>query len=418
MECRWLPKLQEYVITKLCPAQTGFVPGQGVFTNIFRTCKRIKQRTDNNQSLFGLFIDFKSAYNYTRHDLLFERLEKILDKDEINFQKAIYDRLIIQSEKAMFKPNLGVAQGSVISPSLFDIYTEPLLTELNTVVPLEDILAYADDILILCEDIPTLNKCIDIIERWSTENNLKINKKKSAIMEFINRRSKKTSFKIGDSHRDYPIVGEYKYLGTWLSHKLDLEPQIQFINKKVNFMKHKLSPCLYNATLELRKNLWQVFVLPLFEFTIPIYYYEKSITKKQRLESIIRKSFKSFTGLGKTVETKLIEDLMGYNIQRRSQHIKYISEKKWESRLKGENYNPTKDPNKHLAVPPKNTNQCKYLSKTMIKYINIQTALCPKCKEQNLLRRCTQDHLETNHRIKIDSVSQILKHLNSKHEER
>jgi len=56
-------------------------------------------------------------------------------------------------------------------------------------------------------------------------------------MEFINRRSKTTSLKIGDSHRDYPIGGEYKYLGTWLSHKLDLEPQIQFINKKVNFMK-------------------------------------------------------------------------------------------------------------------------------------------------------------------------------------
>ena len=24
MECRWLPKLQEYVITKLCPSQKGF----------------------------------------------------------------------------------------------------------------------------------------------------------------------------------------------------------------------------------------------------------------------------------------------------------------------------------------------------------------------------------------------------------
>jgi len=79
MEYRWLPKLQEYVITKLCPAKTS-LPGQGIFTNIFRTCKRVKQRTDNIQSLFGLFIDFKSSYNYKRHNPLFERLEKILDK--------------------------------------------------------------------------------------------------------------------------------------------------------------------------------------------------------------------------------------------------------------------------------------------------------------------------------------------------
>ena len=180
MECRWLPKLQEYVITKLCPSQTGFVPGQGVFTNIFRAIKRIKERTNMKKNIFGLFIDFRSAYNYTRHDLLFERLKEVLGKDEINFQKAIYDRIIIQSENSNFRPNLGVAQGSVISPSLFDIYTEPLLRELKTLgkIEYEDILAYADDILVFCENKSQLDNCINIIERWSKENNLEINKKK------------------------------------------------------------------------------------------------------------------------------------------------------------------------------------------------------------------------------------------------
>ena len=105
----------------------------------------------------------------------------MLDKKEINFQKAIYDKLVIQLEASNFKPNLGVVQGSVISPSLFDIYTEPLLLEPNKIIELEDILAYADDILILCEDQLTLERCINVIEEWSRENNLKINKKKSAV---------------------------------------------------------------------------------------------------------------------------------------------------------------------------------------------------------------------------------------------
>jgi len=73
---------------------------------------------------------------------------------------------------------------------------------------------------------------------------------------------------VGDSHQDY------KYLGTWFRQKLGLDPQIQFIEKKgVNFMKHRLNPCIYNATLELRKNLWQVLVVPKFEFTLPLYFY-------------------------------------------------------------------------------------------------------------------------------------------------
>ena len=58
-----------------------------------------------------------------------------------------------------------------------------------------------------------------------------------------------------------------------------IDPQIEFIEKKVNFMKYKLGPCPYNATLDLRKNLWQVFVVPLFEFTLPTYFYEEFYKK-------------------------------------------------------------------------------------------------------------------------------------------
>ena len=100
-----------------------------------------------------------------------------------------------------------------------------------------------------------MNVCIDIIEKWSEENHLKINKKKSAILEFIHRRSQTTQLKIGDLFRDYPIVDKYKYLGTWLSQKLTLNSQTDFIERRMNSMKHKLNPCLYNTTLDARKNL-------------------------------------------------------------------------------------------------------------------------------------------------------------------
>ena len=414
MECRWLPKLQDYVITKLCASQTGFVPGQGVFTNIFRAIKRIKERTNNKKNIFGFFIDFKSAYNYTRHDLLFERLEKVLGKEEIDFQKAIYNRLIIQSEDSNFRPNLGVAQGSVISPSLFDIYTEPLLRELNEIlgIQFEDILAYADDILILCENKSLLNKCIDIVEEWSQKNNLKINKSKSGIIEFRHRRNRKTVLETGQTFREYPILDKYKYLGTWLSNKIELDPQLQFINNKVNFMKSKLNPCLYNASLEFRKNLWQVFVVPLFEFILPIYSSEEARTKKEDAEKILRRSFKSFTGLGKNVETDLINELMGYNLNERSKHVKYVSEKKWEARKMGKKYSPQCDPDKQFAIMPNKPNKCKYFSKEMIKYINLQTVQCPKCKQAEYQPRCSSKHLDTIHHVKIDSVNTILDRLN------
>ena len=176
------------------------------------------------KSAFALFIDFKSAYNHARHDLLFTRLKGILNNCEIEFQRCIYDKIIIRSGNSMFRPNLGVAQGSIISPALFDIYTEPMLWELNKLIPLEDIFAYADDVLIICEDIETLQNCISVIEKWSDENNMKINKSKSAILESVHRMKKKTILTIGENIMGYPIVDEYKYLGTWFNQKLSMDP--------------------------------------------------------------------------------------------------------------------------------------------------------------------------------------------------
>ena len=231
-------------------------------------------------------------------------------------------------------------------------------------------------------------------------------------MEFRNRRNRKTELKIGETYRDYPIIKKYKYLGTLFSDKLELGPQIQFINQKVHFMKQKLNPCLHNGSLEFRKNLWQVFVVPLFEFTLPIYHAEEAATNRVKVEKLLRRSFKIFTGLGNNVKNQLIDELMGYNPQERSEYMKYVSEKKWESRCKGEKYSPKCDPNKKMAIPQNKPNKCKYFSKQMIKYINLQTAICPKCKETNPKQICTREHLETVHHVKIDSVESILDQLN------
>ena len=398
MEARWLPKLEDYMIKHLCPAQTGFVPGQGVFTNIFRTISRIRERTNNKKPAFAFFVDFKSAYNHVRHDLLFKRLEGILEKEEIEFQKALYDKLVIQSCKASFRPNLGVAQGSIISPALFDIYTESLLLEINNLIPLDDIFAYADDILIICENLETLKKCIQIIEDWSNANNLKINKKKSAVLEFIHRKSKKQTLTIDEYFMEYPIVNQYKYLGTWLNQKLTLDTQIQHITKKVNFIRSKLSPSTYHATLDFRKNLWQIFVQPLIEFTLPLYFHEEAATRKAKLEILLRNSFKSFTSLKKTTKTDLVDRLMGYDIKARSEELHAISQKKWDCRKEGRLYERTHVKNKESV----SRNLCKNLPKSMIKFINMQTSLCPTCKCKNEIARCSKEHLKNYHGLEID----------------
>ena len=198
-----------------------------------------------------------------------------------------------------FKPNIGVAQGSTISPLLFNVYTEELYKEIEKhFIPVEDNLGYADDTLVLCTSLSQLREVIKTIKQWSIENNLKLNESKSGIIEFLPRAGKTTKIlKLGDKFEGIPIVNSNKYLGLWLNQKLTMQPQLDHILKKTNFITIKLWPVLKKISLDYRKNLWTILVRPLFEQLTMLYYSERSITNKNKVLLLLRKTFRKFTHL-------------------------------------------------------------------------------------------------------------------------
>ena len=60
----------------------------------------------------------------------------------------------------------------------------------ETGLSFEDILLYADDILIICQTQSQIRKCIEVVERWSEQNGMELNKKKSAVLPFSPRMAK------------------------------------------------------------------------------------------------------------------------------------------------------------------------------------------------------------------------------------
>ena len=88
LEARILPKLlRKYLINSLERPQIGFIAGMDVSVNIQRALNRIKLRTRNGKRAYCLFLDFKSAYNTIPHCKLFEKLQNILSKNEIQLIK-------------------------------------------------------------------------------------------------------------------------------------------------------------------------------------------------------------------------------------------------------------------------------------------------------------------------------------------
>jgi len=188
-------------------------------------------------------------------------------------------------------------------------------------------------LLILCSSITQLKNVIRIIKQWSLENNLKLNAKKSGILEFCPRSGPtKMNLSAGDLIEDIPVVDKYKYLGLWLNNKLTAELQIEHIEKKSNLIKSKLWGFLKHISLDYRISLWNTLIKPLFEMVIFIYYNERQ-SNKEKIEVLIRKIFKNITFLNKNVSTNIINKLLGFSFSNRVKDLTLMTRIKWEARL-------------------------------------------------------------------------------------
>ena len=128
---------------------------------------RLKPLPKKRRSIWDIHR-FANAYNTAPHSLLSRKLrqKKCLDEEETDYIEALYPRCRIRIGNKVVKFNKGVAQGSILIPALFDILIENLAQKLAEVIGIsyEDILFYADDILVLRQTQTQLKQCIEITE--------------------------------------------------------------------------------------------------------------------------------------------------------------------------------------------------------------------------------------------------------------
>ena len=170
----------------------------------------------------------KAAYDSVNHEKLFDKLtKKGYPVTIVNTIKKIYSAAKIRLNMIddPININRGVLQGGILSPFLFNCYIDDLIRELNEVC--FEALAYADDIALICKNEDELLKSMDILERWSNNNDIAVNKKKSGILIIDQDRGGKKYIK------GFPIKVNYKYLGIILNEKLNPIGSLNAVNKKL-----------------------------------------------------------------------------------------------------------------------------------------------------------------------------------------
>jgi len=189
-----------------------------------------------------LFIDYQKAFDNIQRQILFNILKSRPMPDTL--LKAIVDiytqnKILIKFNNKLSKPvdiNKGVRQGCPLSPTLFNIYLDEIITkwQKQDIIGIKllknqqlSMLLFADNQVIIADTEDNLQKAAHKLNRLITEYGLTISVQKTKSMAFKGRDPVRTRTVIDNKIIDQ--VNSFNYLGNMISYERELD-----IDNKLN----------------------------------------------------------------------------------------------------------------------------------------------------------------------------------------
>ena len=267
-------------------AQGGFRPREEAICQVvalYETGIRRREEAETGSTVIG-FLDFKSAFDVVGHGAMLRKLQLMGFRGEImDFLRSVYDHSFIAlsmlgtpSENVLLER--GVRQGCPMSPTLFDVFINDLITNQSqgdwSDFPVQEMipgagrvsgLLFADDVALLAPCVNSFGAVLAGAERWAHVNEMTFGVAKCGVMV--------TSAKNNAQHsgakrlladelpptlggQEVPIVSEYRYLGIPFNDKLDLMQIARSRSESVRKALFSLRVLLTNPTIPLRHRIW------------------------------------------------------------------------------------------------------------------------------------------------------------------
>ena len=119
----------------LAEEQAGFRPKRSTVEQIFNIRLLVEKHLQHQRDLFHNFIDFKKAFDHVWHEGLWQVMTNFnIDTTLVEVIKALYKNsnsavLLNNNSGKYFHTSVGVRQGCILSPVLFNIYLENIMLE-------------------------------------------------------------------------------------------------------------------------------------------------------------------------------------------------------------------------------------------------------------------------------------------------
>ena len=189
------------------------------------------------KNIYAAFVDFRKAFDVTNCSMLFYRLREQGIKGTFldlitEMYKCTVNAIRINSELSpIFVSENGLRRGDNQSPTLFSLYINDLLCEfkksqagvnLNGIGTV-NVLAYADDIVLVSETETGLKELLNILGTWCRKWRVQINATKTKVVHFRKKNVPETNYQFQVGKERLDTVSMYRYLGITLGCHLENE---------------------------------------------------------------------------------------------------------------------------------------------------------------------------------------------------
>lgn len=291
--------------------QIGFKEKARTTDHIFTMKSIVDTYKCNKKKVFAAFIDLKKAFDTVWRDGLFYKLQK--NNIPAQIFKIIYSMYRDPCCKIKFKQGLsrsfiskcGVKQGDILSPILFNLYINDLVTKLNKtqVDPIKignasvSSLLYADDIILLSNTESGLQKSLDLLSDFCSSWKLEVNNQKSKVIIFnSNGKTYLNSFKINGTVIE--TVKSYCYLGITLKYTGNINISAKLLMEKGRKAWFKIKKTLgLDNPCKLLEKLFDTLISPIILYGCEIWGAHSNLKDTEPFEHLHIKFIKEILGV-------------------------------------------------------------------------------------------------------------------------
>ena len=242
--------------------QFGFKQAHSTDMAIYTVKEITEYYLQNNSPVFLCYLDAKKAFDRVNHWKLFDKLlRRGMDVVIVKLLIAWYGSQLfhVQWGNAVsngFNVSNGVRQGGILSPYLFNLYTDDLSTHLNMTgvgchyLGSVNHVAYADDMILLSPTPFGLQTLLNTCDRFAKDHDIAYNTKKTVCMVMRPKMFKNMvlpQFTLCGTALSF--VSNYKYLGFLISDdtsdNLEVQQQYRLLCCRTNSLIRKFSMCTY-----------------------------------------------------------------------------------------------------------------------------------------------------------------------------